>query len=227
MSDISVFCHEFGHMLGLPDLYARPENPGSEGVGVWCAMSNQVGGGKPQHFCAWCKEQLGWVKPAVIDPAVKQKLILSPIEDVAEGVLQGAGPARRQRVLPAGESPEEGLRREPAGRGPADLARACNNRPILEESHGVEGADRPAVLPRARCRTPAPPNDAFTPYTTPSSRASSAAACRSTSRTSAACPTAGSRSSSGMSTIEWAISPPLPTGGEGPGVRGRSHSSEQ
>ena len=29
--DISVFCHEFGHMLGLPDLYARPENPGMEG----------------------------------------------------------------------------------------------------------------------------------------------------------------------------------------------------
>ena len=39
MNDISVFCHEFGHMLGLPDLYARPEVPGMEGVGVWCAMS--------------------------------------------------------------------------------------------------------------------------------------------------------------------------------------------
>src|SRR5207237_303575 len=81
MCDISVICHEFGHMLGLPDLYARPENPGSEGVGVWCAMSNQVGGGKPQHFCAWSKEQLGWITPAILDPTVKQKLILSPIED--------------------------------------------------------------------------------------------------------------------------------------------------
>src|SRR5262249_47328941 len=80
MGNISVFCHEFGHMLGLPDLYARPESPGSEGVGVWCAMSNQVGTGKPQHFCAWSKEKLGWAKPTVIDPTVKQKLILSPIE---------------------------------------------------------------------------------------------------------------------------------------------------
>ena len=69
MNDISVFCHEFGHMLGLPDLYARPELPGSEGVGVWCAMSNQNGGGRPQHFCAWSKEQLGWVKPTVHRPA--------------------------------------------------------------------------------------------------------------------------------------------------------------
>ena len=31
MNNISVFCHEFGHMLGLPDLYARPENPGLGG----------------------------------------------------------------------------------------------------------------------------------------------------------------------------------------------------
>src|SRR5205814_4085120 len=54
MSSISVIAHEFGHMLGLPDLYARPENPGSEGLGVWCAMSNENGNGKPQHFCAWC-----------------------------------------------------------------------------------------------------------------------------------------------------------------------------
>jgi M6 family metalloprotease-like protein len=81
MNDISVFCHEFGHMLGLPDLYARPEAPGSEGVGQWCAMSNQIGGGRPQHFSAWSKLQLGWIAPAVIDPTVKQKLILAPIED--------------------------------------------------------------------------------------------------------------------------------------------------
>ena len=67
-------------MLGLPDLYARPELPGSEGVWQWCAMSNQIGNGRPQHFSAWCKEQLGWVKPTVIDPRVKQQLVLSPIE---------------------------------------------------------------------------------------------------------------------------------------------------
>ena len=56
MDDISVFCHEFGHMLGLPDLYARPENPGQRGRRQWCAMSNQIGNGRPQHFSAWCKE---------------------------------------------------------------------------------------------------------------------------------------------------------------------------
>jgi M6 family metalloprotease-like protein len=85
LSSISVIAHEFGHMLGLPDLYAQQDNPGSEGLGVWCTMSTGHGrDGKPLHFCAWSKEQLGWIKPAVIDPTVKQKLILSPIESTAK-----------------------------------------------------------------------------------------------------------------------------------------------
>ncbi|HYV37160.1 MAG TPA: M6 family metalloprotease domain-containing protein, partial [Gemmataceae bacterium] len=88
MTNISVFCHEFGHMLGLPDLYAQPEKPGSEGVGQWCAMSNQVGNGKPQHFCVWSKEILGWATPTTIDPAIKQKIILSPIEDSGKECLK-------------------------------------------------------------------------------------------------------------------------------------------
>ena len=76
----------------------------------------QVDNGRPQHFCAWSKEKLGWIKPAVIDPTVKQKLILAPDRRLAEGMLQGAVPTRRQRVSPAGKPPEEGLRQEPARR---------------------------------------------------------------------------------------------------------------
>src|SRR5262249_21922353 len=68
MSSISVITHEFGHMLGLPDLYARPEVPGEEGVGVWCTMSAGHGKeGRPLHFSAWCKEQMGWLSPCVVD----------------------------------------------------------------------------------------------------------------------------------------------------------------
>src|SRR5262249_41984707 len=59
MSSISVISHEFGHMIGLPDLYARPETPGAVGLGIWCTMSVGHGNdGKPLHFSAWCKEQL-------------------------------------------------------------------------------------------------------------------------------------------------------------------------
>jgi M6 family metalloprotease-like protein len=169
MSNISVICHEFGHMLGLPDLYARPENPGSEGVGVWCAMSNQVGNGKPQHFSAWSKDQLGWIKPIVIDPTVKQKLILSPIEDSPNQCIKVlARPDgseyfflenRRKKGFDA-ELPAEGLL----------IWRVVQNRPILEESHGIDGPSGPRVFLNA-VPYPSSANNAFTPYTTPSSRA--------------------------------------------------------
>lgn len=168
MNDISVFCHEFGHMLGLPDLYARPELPGSEGVGQWCAMSNQIGGGRPQHFSAWSKEVLGWVKPTVIDPAVKQKLILSPIEtdptqcfkikvrpDGSEYFLLEV----RKKVGWDERLPGEGLL----------VWRVVNNKPVLEESHGVEGARGPNVH-LSSVPYPSGANDSFTPYTIPSSK---------------------------------------------------------
>lgn len=169
MCDISVICHEFGHMLGLPDLYARPENPGSEGVGVWCAMSNQVGGGKPQHFCAWSKEQLGWISPAVLDPAVKQKLILSPIETSAKECY---------KVLARPDASEYFLLENRKKKGfdsslPAEgllIWRVVRGQPILEESHGVEGPSGPRVFLDA-VPFPSPANRAFTPFTTPSSRA--------------------------------------------------------
>jgi M6 family metalloprotease-like protein len=74
MGNISVFCHEFGHLLGLPDLYARPENPGSEGVSAWCAMSNQAGAGRDRSDRA-----------AEADPGAHC--------GVAAGVLQGPRPA--------------------------------------------------------------------------------------------------------------------------------------
>ncbi len=70
MVGIGIFCHEFGHGLGLPDLYDIDDSNGdSEGVGNWCLM----GGGSwlndektPAMMSAGCKEHLGWVSPAVI-----------------------------------------------------------------------------------------------------------------------------------------------------------------
>ncbi len=169
MQNISVFCHEFGHMLGLPDLYARPENPGMEGAGVWCVMSQQQGRGKPQHFSAWCKEKLGWIQPAAIDPTVKQKLVLAPIED---------SPKECFKVLIRPDGSEYFLLENRRKKGfdeslPAEgllIWRIVGNRPFLKESHGIEGAAGPRVFP-SDVPFPSAANDAFTPYTTPSSRA--------------------------------------------------------
>ena len=61
---IGVFCHEFGHNLGLPDLYDTDNSNGdSEGIGNWCLMA---GGGwlggehRPINFSAWCRLENGW-----------------------------------------------------------------------------------------------------------------------------------------------------------------------
>lgn len=174
MTDISVFCHEFGHMLGLPDLYARPEVPGQEGVGVWCAMSQQLPNGRPQHFSAWSKTQLGWAKPTMIDPRVKQKVVLSPIEDDptqcvkiplrTDGTEYLLLENRRKKGWDSG-LPAEGLLiwRVLPGSG-------RDSQPIfLEESHGIEGRGGPGSA-TGSVPFPSPSNDSFTPFTTPSSK---------------------------------------------------------
>jgi M6 family metalloprotease-like protein len=159
---------EAGLMLGLPDLAARPENVGSEGLGPWCAMSDPNRSGKPQHYSAWCKAKLGWLRPAVIDPTVKQKLVLAPIEE---------SPGECFKVLVRPDGSEYFLLENRAKRGfdgdlPAEgllIWRVVNDRPVLEESHGVEGPTGPTVHLNA-VPYPSPANSAFTPDTIPSSR---------------------------------------------------------
>ncbi len=68
MVGIGVFCHEFGHGLGLPDLYDTDGS--SEGIGNWCLMA---GGGwlnsedTPACMSAWCKMQMGWLSPTILN----------------------------------------------------------------------------------------------------------------------------------------------------------------
>lgn len=172
MTDISVFCHEFGHMLGLPDLYAQPEKPGMEGVGRWCAMSQQNPQGRPQHFSVWCKEQLGWIKPVLIDPRVPQKLVLSPVQSSkseffkipirTDGTEYLLLENRQKRSFDA-DLPAEGLLIWRV------LPNNSTQRVFLEESHGVEGASGPQLFPGA-VPFPSPANHSFTPFTIPSSK---------------------------------------------------------
>ena len=66
---VGSMAHEFGHFLGLPDLYDRefesePEDD-SGGIGYWGLMGHgnrgwgEVDG--PNPFCAWSLGQLGWL----------------------------------------------------------------------------------------------------------------------------------------------------------------------
>lgn len=66
--------HEFGHSLGLPDLYDI--TGWSNGVGSWCLMGTggwvgdiQAGapeGVIPANLSAWCRYDRGWVNPSIV-----------------------------------------------------------------------------------------------------------------------------------------------------------------
>ncbi|MEI6309141.1 MAG: kelch repeat-containing protein [bacterium] len=58
-TDISVYCHEYGHVLGAYDLYDY--NYTSAGVGRWSLMAFD----NKQHFDPWSKSLLGWITPTV------------------------------------------------------------------------------------------------------------------------------------------------------------------
>src|SRR4030067_456202 len=65
-SPFGVVAHEFGHYLGLPDLYDTDSS--SLGVGEWDVMGSGSWNGNPRgtspsHFSAWSKEKLGWLTP--------------------------------------------------------------------------------------------------------------------------------------------------------------------
>ncbi len=67
---IGVFVHEWGHALGVPDLYDT--DGGGEGLGNWSVMGAGSWGAngnspwKPAHMDAWCKMELGWLNPTAV-----------------------------------------------------------------------------------------------------------------------------------------------------------------
>ena len=74
-----IFSHEFGHNLGLPDLYDTDYS--SNGVGIWSVMGFGVNKESASHFDAWSKYKLGWIEPTVIPPDTMQmELTLQPVE---------------------------------------------------------------------------------------------------------------------------------------------------
>ncbi len=69
LGTFGVLCHEFGHLLGLPELYA-PGGATHEGIGVWGLMGQGTWlgrGEQPPHPDAWSKAKLGWLDVETID----------------------------------------------------------------------------------------------------------------------------------------------------------------
>lgn len=95
-SPMGTFAHEFGHDLGLPDLYDTDQS--SEGVGEWDLMGsgNWLGdvntpGNTPGHLSAWCKYFLGWVNPIkVTSPMLGEQIV--NIETNSRAYMLSANP---------------------------------------------------------------------------------------------------------------------------------------
>lgn len=98
ISEIGVYCHEFGHALGLPDLYDTSSLGAGVNVGPgnWSLMSTGAWGGNgytpetPTHPGAWPSLYLGW--STVHRPARDTTLSLTPVVDggqVVEFAYQG------------------------------------------------------------------------------------------------------------------------------------------
>ncbi|HHT9114734.1 MAG TPA: M6 family metalloprotease domain-containing protein [Candidatus Wunengus sp. YC65] len=76
---VGVFAHEYGHALGLPDLYDTDYS--SYGIGDWSLMAggsyNYVtkSGDRPAHLDAWCKYYLGWATPTQVSGTLTNESI--------------------------------------------------------------------------------------------------------------------------------------------------------
>ena len=68
INGIGLFCHEFSHTLGLPDIYAidkKAKNQDDQGMEFWDLMDGgtEVRNGRvPASYLAWEREVMGWMK---------------------------------------------------------------------------------------------------------------------------------------------------------------------
>jgi M6 family metalloprotease-like protein len=167
MSALRARCREFAYLLGLPDLAARTENIGSKGVGAWCMLGGPLDE-QPQGLCAWAKEQLGWLKPAVIDPTEKQKIVLSPVSSARTQCIKLLARSDGSEYYLLENRTKTGFDSGLPGSGLL-IWRVANGRPELIPSHGIEGSAGPRSLPEM-IPYPSKANNSFTPFTTPASR---------------------------------------------------------
>lgn len=95
--DIGVCCHEYGHLLGLPDLYDVSRwctSINSWGVGAFALMCYGGWGGdvvspqSPAHMCSWSKIRMGWLTPTVVTSNIGGAS-LYPLETYAQAFKVG------------------------------------------------------------------------------------------------------------------------------------------
>jgi M6 family metalloprotease-like protein len=90
LGTLGVYTHEFGHLLGLPDLYSTS----LEEVGPWDIMARGAWNGNPPgsspaEMLAWDRIFLGWMTPQHMVNVAKQSrmnVTVDPIESSSSGI---------------------------------------------------------------------------------------------------------------------------------------------
>lgn len=95
-SGVGVFAHEYGHDLGLPDLYDT-SNAGNSDIDFWDLMSSGSHAGPifqsmPTHMGLWDKWVLGWADPLEVNPGdapleVTVSQNSRPLKNTEDGVI--------------------------------------------------------------------------------------------------------------------------------------------
>ena len=140
-SPLGVYVHEFGHLLGLPDLYDTEGNTegnvDSQGIGNWGLMGTGLwnwGGYFPAEPEAWTKAVLGW----------KAVRVVSNPGDCVLPYSEGANPAGEIALVPLGGREYflvENRLQDPNGNSLFDFDDADSNRafdPYVDSCGGAE-----------------------------------------------------------------------------------------
>lgn len=118
---LGVFAHEYGHVLGLPDLYDTDYS--SAGIGEWGLMSGgswthregDLAGSSPTHLTAWSKKELGWLNPVVVTGDLLGEVITpAAVGPVAYRIFRNGDPYGQEYFLVENRRPlgfDEGLLR--------------------------------------------------------------------------------------------------------------------
>jgi hypothetical protein len=82
---LGIFAHEFGHALGLPDLYDESRGGADDFVGSWDLMAEgawlpSFSGTSPSEPTSWSRMKLGWFSDNSIDVGRNMSGTLDPLE---------------------------------------------------------------------------------------------------------------------------------------------------
>ncbi len=143
---VGVFCHEFGHDLGLPDLYDRDYS--SRGLGGWSLMAYgwwNAFGLRPGHLDAWSKLKVGFADPivpatnleGVSFPPIEQEPVIYKLWDSGTGDTEYFLVERREKMGFDDYLPERGLLIYHVDETVGNNDRAFHYKVALEQADGL------------------------------------------------------------------------------------------